>query len=106
MEEYMIRKELYNIMQNEYGFFLKDLRKLPRDKILLKSYEKVIKSEFLSIFHPDNDEIDIDVVIRLKEESKPLNMLYEEWVEYSFDIGKVYEKYINKVFVKKLKEEE
>lgn len=80
MEE-KIREELYEKLSLEYDSFIEEVKKLPPEKIIDKSYEKVMKEELVSMFYPESDQYDISDIKVLNKSEYPLEELYQGWMD-------------------------
>ena len=80
MEE-KIREELYQKLSLEYDSFIEEIKKLPPEKIIDKSYEKVMKEELVSMFYPESDQYDISDIKALNKSEYPLEELYQGWMD-------------------------
>lgn len=81
MEE-KIRQELYDKLSNEYDNFIERIKQLTTVEIIDRSYEKVMKEEFVSMFYPENTEYDISDIKALNKSENPLEELYQGWMDY------------------------
>ena len=77
MEE-KLREELYEKLSLEYDSFIEEVKKLPPEKIIDKSYEKVMKEELVSMFYPESDQYDISDIKVLNKSEYPLEELYQD----------------------------
>ena len=80
MEE-KIRQDLYNKLKREYNDFINKTKKLSKEEIISKSYEKVMKEEFVTMFYP-SDEYDIEDIKILNKDKTPLDELYQGWMDW------------------------
>lgn len=80
--ENKIREELYDKLSMEYDSFIEEIKKLPPVQIIDKSYEKVMKEEFVSMFYPENTEYDISDIKALNKSKNPLEELYQGWMDF------------------------
>ena len=69
---------LYEKMQKEYDGFVAELMELPPDKIIEKSYEKVIKENILCAC--EEDDLLQPQAKALYHLKNPLDDLYQEWI--------------------------
>lgn len=90
MEE-KIREELYQKLSLEYDSFIEEVKKLPPEKIIDKSYEKVMKEEFVSMFYPESDQYDISDIKALNKSEYPLEELYQGWMDEDSGIHQILE---------------
>ena len=81
MSDEKLREELYQKLEQEYNHFIEELKTLPAEKIIDKSYEKVTKEEFKETFYPDSKKFDIEDIKRLSKESDVLATLYDRWLD-------------------------
>ena len=81
MEE-KIRQELYDKLDKEYNTFIEEIKQLPPEQIIDKSYEKVMKEEFVGMFYPENTEYDISDIKALNKSKNPLEELYQGWMDF------------------------
>lgn len=86
-----IRQELYDKLENEYNNFIDELKTLPPEKIIDKSYEKVMKEETLSMFIPESKMFDMEELKALNKEKNPLEYLYQGWMDSDLNINQLYE---------------
>jgi len=86
-----IRQELYDKLENEYNNFIDELKTLPPEKIIDKSYEKVMKEETLSMFIPESKMFDMEELKALNKEKNPLEYLYQGWMNSDLNINQLYE---------------
>ena len=87
MEE-QIRNKLYQKMGKEFNLYIEELKKLPPEKIILSSYEKIMKEEMMLSFYPDNEMYDIKA---LNKFDKPLDKLYSDWMDSDISFNNVIE---------------
>ena len=90
MEE-QIRNKLYQKMENEFNSYIEKLKKLPPEKIILSSYEKIMKEEMMLSFYPDNEMYDINQIKALNKCDKPLDKLYSDWMDNDISFNGVIE---------------
>ena len=90
MEE-KIREELYQKLSLEYDSFIEEIKKLPPEKIIDKSYEKVMKEELVSMFYPESDQYDISDIKALNKSEYPLEELYQGWMDEDSGIHQILE---------------
>lgn len=81
MENMTIRENLYSKMLQEYNNFITDLKKQPPEKIIEGAYQKVIKEEMLNDFYPEFRHYDIEQIKALNKTKKPLEELYQGWMD-------------------------
>lgn len=81
MEE-TIRQELYEKLSMEYDSFIERVKQLTPVEIIDRSYEKVMKEEFVSMFYPENTDYDISDIKALNKSDNPLEELYQGWMDY------------------------
>ncbi len=74
--------ELYNKLNAEYDAFIADLKTKSPDEILEKSYEKVIKQDFIAIFEFHNFPQHYAKALYMQK--TPLDNLYHEWLENEY----------------------
>ena len=80
-------------VQSEYGEFIESLKKLPSEKVIDFSYEKVIKEDLVtSIDSTSLDEIQAKSLYRLKY---PLDYCYQEWLDNDLSHMEMLEDTIN-----------
>ncbi len=92
----IIRENVYSKMEQEYNNFIEELKKLSPEKIIEKSYEKVIKEEILSCFYPKLEEDYLISQIKTLNRSKnPLEELYRGWMDYDEGIHSILEESIS-----------
>lgn len=80
MEE-KIREELYDKLSMEYDSFIEQVKQLTPVEIIDRSYEKVMKEEFVSMFYPENTDYDISDIKVLNKSDNPLEELYQGWMD-------------------------
>ena len=80
MEE-KLREELYEKISLEYDSFIEKIKQLSPEKIIDKSYEKVMKEELVSMFYPENEQYDISDIKALNKSEYPLEELYQGWMD-------------------------
>lgn len=80
MEE-KIREELYDKLSMEYDSFIEQVKQLTPVEIIDRSYEKVMKEEFVSMFYPENTNYDISDIKVLNKSDNPLEELYQGWMD-------------------------
>lgn len=90
MEE-EIRQELYDKLEKEYNNFIEEIKTLPPEKIIDKSYEKVMKEETLSMFIPESEMFDMEEIKALNKEKDPLEYLYQGWMDSDLNLNQLYE---------------
>lgn len=90
MEE-EIRQELYDKLEKEYQSFIEEIKTLPPEKIIDKSYEKVMKEETLSMFYPESKMFDMEEIKALNKEKNPLEYLYQGWLDSDLNLNQLYE---------------
>ena len=73
---------LYEKAKKEYEEFLKSLLDLPKEELVIRSYEKVYKEEFVSIL--ENNVFSEDEAKALCELEYPLDALYQEWISNDY----------------------
>lgn len=73
--------KLYDKMKMELENFKSELRSKPPDEIIQSAYELVTKEDILTVFEiEENFELqDYKALLKTK---KPLEYLYQEWLEY------------------------
>lgn len=104
MEE-KIREELYEKLQKEYDDFIEEVKKLPPEKIIDKSYEKVMKEELVSMFYPENEQYDISDIKALNKSEYPLDELYQGWMDEDSGLNQALESSVETT-IDSLKEEQ
>lgn len=90
MEE-KLREELYEKLSLEYDSFIEEIKKLPPEKIIDKSYEKVMKEELVAMFYPESDQYDISDIKALNRSESPLEELYQGWMDDDSGINQALE---------------
>lgn len=70
---------LFEKCQKEYDDFIANLKTLPIEKVIDKSYEKVLKEDFLSCISELNLDENNAKALYLKK--YPLDFVYEEWMD-------------------------
>ena len=80
-------------VQSEYDEFIENLKKLPSEKVINFSYEKVIKEDLVTSIESTNlDEIQAKSLYRLKY---PLDYCYREWLDNDLSHMEMLEDTIN-----------
>ena len=80
-------------VQSEYDEFIESLKKLPSEKVINFSYEKVIKEDLVTSIESTNlDEIQAKSLYRLKY---PLDYCYREWLDNDLNHMEMLEDTIN-----------
>ena len=80
-------------VQSEYDEFIESLKKLPSEKVIDFSYEKVIKEDLVTSIESTNlDEIQAKSLYRLKY---PLDYCYREWLDNDLSHMEMLEDTIN-----------
>ena len=80
-------------VQSEYDEFIENLKKLPSEKVIDFSYEKVIKEDLVTSIESTNlDEIQAKSLYRLKY---PLDYCYREWLDNDLSHMEMLEDTIN-----------
>ena len=80
-------------VQSEYDEFIENLKKLPSEKVIDFSYEKVIKEDLVTSIESTNlDEIQAKSLYRLKY---PLDYCYKEWLDNDLNHMEMLEDTIN-----------
>ena len=84
-----LQEQLYDKLQKEYDSFIEEIKGLPPDEIIEKSYEKVYKEELLSLFYDDKrDDEEAQALLDLEY---PLEELYQEWMDTDASISETLE---------------
>ena len=91
MNENELRTELYNKLLNEFNEYKEILKTLPSEKIIQSSYEYVMKEELYLMFNPDLEKFDINQIKALNKTDKPLEELYQGWMDSDVGINSVLE---------------
>ena len=78
--------KLYEKLEREYDNFIVDLMVEPPEKIIEKSYEKVIKEEMLNVITEDRDSLTLLEARILYSKKYPLDFLYQEWLSNDLNI--------------------
>ena len=73
---------LYEKVQAEYDSFIDELKTKPVDEVVEKAYEKVMKEELVSMFYPEYEKYDISDIKALNKCEKPLEELYQGWMDF------------------------
>lgn len=80
-------------VQSEYDEFIENLKKLPSEKVIDFSYEKVIKEDLVTSIESTNlDEVQAKSLYRLKY---PLDYCYREWLDNDLSHMEMLEDTIN-----------
>ena len=91
MDEKGIRSSLYIKMENEYNQYIENLKLLKPEEIISKAYETTMKEETVSMFYPDFEKFDIEDVKCLLKRDKPLEELYDGWMDSDINLNELYE---------------
>lgn len=70
---------LYEKVQAEYDTFISELKTMPAEEVIKKSYEKVIKEEMVCICEFANFERKEAKALYL--EKYPLDRMYQDWLK-------------------------
>lgn len=89
--EIEIRYELYLKLEKEYIDFVEALKAEHVEVVLEKAYEKVIKEETYGMFFPEFMKFDIDQITALNKTERPLQKLYNGWMECDVNLNELYE---------------
>ena len=73
--------KLYEKMKNELNELKTELKSKPPDEIIQSAYELVTKEDILSVFEIEED-FDLQEYKALLKTKKPLEYLYQEWLNY------------------------
>ena len=73
--------KLYEKMKNELNELKTELKSKPPDEIIQSAYELVTKEDILSVFEIEED-FDLQEYKALLKTKKPLEYLYQEWLDY------------------------
>lgn len=83
------REKLYKKVENEFKEYIDNLKELPFDRIIEKSYETTIKDEFKSLcYHEFNILSDNDIKF-LQKQRQPLQTLYDCWLDSNANINEL-----------------
>ena len=103
--------KLYSKLKKEYSNYVSEVKQLPVEEIIARSYELTIKQEFVETFYETN-RFNKFQLLSLLEKEQPLQFLYDLWMDadsgihnllmealdYNFDeLGEDYE---NKIMLK------
>ena len=91
MNEMDIRKKLYEKMQKEYNDFIEEMKNNEPQFIVNNAYQIVIKEELVAMFYPESEQYDIDEIKALNKTKKPLEELYQGWMDSDAGINSVLE---------------
>lgn len=75
---------LYEKVQQEYDEFIKDLKKLPPEKIIENSYKKVMFEDIVMSFEGEDSYLDKKQLIALLKFKCPLYVCYEAWMDTDY----------------------
>lgn len=89
MNEYDIRNKLYERMQQEYNDYLNNLMEASPKEIIDNSYQITMKEELVSMFIPESERYDIEDIRVLSKTKKPLEELYQDWMDCDIGINQV-----------------
>lgn len=89
MNEYDIRNKLYERMQQEYDNYINTLMEASPKEIIDNSNQISIKEELVSMFIPESERYDIDDIKSLSKTKKPLEELYQDWIDCDINISQV-----------------
>lgn len=91
MKDLQIRQQVYEKMEQEYNIFLENLKQKSPEEIVNGAYEKVIKEELVAMFCPESEQYDISKIRALNKTNKPLEELYQGWMDCDAGIHQVLE---------------
>ncbi len=74
-----INDRLYTKISGEYDNFIENLKTLPPEQVIEKSYEKVFKEDILLTIEGEN--LSPEKAKALLKLEKPLDSLYHAWLE-------------------------
>jgi len=80
MEKITNLKRLYEKLQREYQRYIEELKKLPVEKIIEKSYETTCKEEFVEMFTSEYRYNDREIMALMKI-NNTLEYLYQDWLK-------------------------
>ncbi len=70
--------KLYGKLEAEYNGFIDNLKTLPPEEIISKSYEKIFKEDILACF--GETQLDYDEAQALYSLENPLTTMYDDWL--------------------------
>lgn len=91
MDEMEIKKELYDKLEKEYKDFIEEMKSNEPEVIVNSAYQIAIKEELVSMFYPESDQYAIDEIKALNKTDKPLEELYQGWMDCDAGIHSVLE---------------
>lgn len=95
MNETDIRNKLYEKLEKEYKEYIEDLKKTDPQNIINNAYQITIKEEMVAMFYPESDKYDFNEIKALYKTDKPLDELYQGWMDTDYGINSVLEDSVN-----------
>ena len=82
-----LRQKFYNKLAKEYEEYEEQLKELPKEEIIKKSYETAIKNEMTYYFDPGSEYFNEKQLKVLNKLEKPMDEIYQDWIHNDFGIG-------------------
>ena len=79
-------KKLHLKLKEEYLNYVNNIKQLPVEEIIKKSYELTIRKEFVDMFY-DNRDFNKFQLLALLEKELPLQYLYDSWMDCDYGIN-------------------
>ena len=79
-------KKLHLKLKEEYLNYVNNIKQLPVEEIIKKSYELTIRKEFVDMFY-DNRDFNKFQLLALLEKEQPLQYLYDSWMDCDYGIN-------------------
>ena len=79
-------EKLYLKLKEEYLNYVNNIKQLPVEEIIKKSYELTIRKEFVDMFY-DNRDFNKFQLLALLEKEQPLQYLYDSWMDCDYGIN-------------------
>ena len=73
-------------LKEEYLNYVNNIKQLPVEEIIKKSYELTIRKEFVDMFY-DNRDFNKFQLLALLEKEQPLQYLYDSWMDCDYGIN-------------------
>ena len=79
-------EKLHLKLKEEYLNYVNNIKQLPVEEIIKKSYELTIRKEFVDMFY-DNRDFNKFQLLALLEKEQPLQYLYDSWMDCDYGIN-------------------
>lgn len=89
--EMKLRTELYQKLEKEFNDFIEELKSERPEVIMERAYEKVMKEETYVMFYPETEKFDISQIRALNKTDRPLQELYDGWMDCDVNLNQLYE---------------